>query len=174
MRRRLLVVLLGLTTALGLALPAHADPGVIKGVFIEDFQGTTPLDDPAFTDCLGYHGQIFEDRDGVYNLTIHTTGSMAGVTHVEGDVTASFVISPIQGTGIVYRGTYREHATGNFLIINDEDVPPPGRVLLPARDRHRERRLPAPLHQPRPLRPRQAHRPGPPQQQHHHLPPELN
>ena len=44
MRRRLLVVLLGLTTALGLALPAHADPGVIKGVFIEDFQGTTALD----------------------------------------------------------------------------------------------------------------------------------
>jgi hypothetical protein len=125
MRRRLLVVLLGLTTALGLAIPAHADPGVIKDVFIEDFQGATPLDDPAFTDCLGYQGQIYEDRHGVYNLTIHTTGSMAGVTHVEGDVTAAFVISPIQGTGVVYTGTYREHATGNFLIINNEDVPHP-------------------------------------------------
>jgi hypothetical protein len=50
---------------------------------------------------------------------------MAGVTHVEGDVTATFVISPIQGTGVVYNGTYREHATGNFLIINGEDVPHP-------------------------------------------------
>jgi len=125
MRRPLLVVLLGLTIALGLALPAHADPGVIKDVFIEDFQGTTALDDPVFTDCLGYEGQIFEDRDGVYNLTIHTKGSMAGVTHVEGDVTASFVISPVEGAGVIYRGTYREHATGNFLVINGEDVPHP-------------------------------------------------
>jgi hypothetical protein len=125
MRRRLLVVLLGLITALGLAIPAHADPGVVKDVFVEDFQGTTALDDPTFTDCLGYEGQIFEDRHGVYNLTIHTTGSMAGVTHVEGDVTANFVISPIQGTGVVYTGTYREHATGNFLIVNGEDVPHP-------------------------------------------------
>jgi len=125
MRRPLLVVLLGLITALGLALPAHADPGVIKGVYIEDFQGTTPLDDLAFSDCLGYEGQMYEDRDGIYNLTIHTTGSMAGVTHVEGDVTANFVISPVEGAGVVYRGTYREHATGNFLIINDEDVPHP-------------------------------------------------
>ena len=125
MRRRLLVVLLGLTAALSLAIPAHADPGVIKDVFIEDFQGTTPLDDPTFTNCLGYQGQIYEDRHGVYNLTIHTTGSMAGVTHVEGDVTASFVISPVEGDGVVYRGTYREHATGNFLIINGEDVPHP-------------------------------------------------
>jgi hypothetical protein len=125
MRRRLLVVLLGLTTALGLAIPAHADPGVVKDVFVEDFQGTTALDDPAFTDCLGYEGQIFEDRHGVYNLTIHTTGSMAGVTHVEGDVTATFVISPIQGGGIVYTGTYREHSAGNFLVVNNEDIPHP-------------------------------------------------
>jgi hypothetical protein len=95
MHRRLLVVLLGLTTTLGLAFPAHADPGVIKDVFIEDFQGTTPLYDPAFADCLGYQGQIFEDRHGVYNLTIHTSGSMVGVTHVEGDVTTNFTISPL-------------------------------------------------------------------------------
>jgi hypothetical protein len=125
MRRRLLVVLLGLITTLGLAIPAHADPGVIKDVFIEDFQGTTALDDPTFTDCLGYEGQIFEDRDGVYNLTIHTTGSMAGVTHIEGDVTANFTISPLEGGGVVYSGTYREHATGNFLVINGEDIPHP-------------------------------------------------
>jgi hypothetical protein len=125
MRRRLLVVLLGLAAALSLALPAHADPGVIKDVFIEDFQGTTALDDPAFADCLGYEGQVYEDRDGVYNLTIHTSGSMAGVTHVEGDVTASFVISPIQGTGVVYSGTYREHSAGNFLVVNGEDIPHP-------------------------------------------------
>jgi hypothetical protein len=126
MRRRL-VMLLGFLLALALApaIPAHADPGVIKGVFIEDFQGTTPLDDPTFTDCLGYQGQIYEDRHGVYNLTIHTRGSMAGVTHVEGDVTASFIISPLQGTGVVYSGTYLEHATGNFLIINGEDIPHP-------------------------------------------------
>jgi hypothetical protein len=125
MRRRLLIVLLGLTAALSLALPAHADPGVIKDVFVEDFQGTTALDDPAFADCLGYQGQVYEDRHGVYNLTIHTTGSMAGVTHVEGDVSASFVISPIQGTGVVYSGTYREHSAGNFLVVNGEDIPHP-------------------------------------------------
>jgi hypothetical protein len=59
-------------------------------VFIEDFQGTTALDDPAFTDRLGYEGQVYEDRVGVYNLTIHTSGSMASVTHVEGDVTATY------------------------------------------------------------------------------------
>ncbi|HET9558530.1 MAG TPA: hypothetical protein VFS70_15425, partial [Actinomycetota bacterium] len=53
-------------------------------MFIEDFQGTTALDDPAFTDRLGYEGQVYEDRAGVYNLTIHTSGSMASVTHVEG------------------------------------------------------------------------------------------
>ena len=124
MRRRLLVVLLGLITTLGLAIPAHADPGVIKDVFIEDFQGTTPLDDPTFTDCLGYQGQIYEDRDGVFNLTIHTTGSMAGVTHVEGDVTATFIISPRQGSGVVYTGTYREHDVGNFAGEN-LDIPYP-------------------------------------------------
>jgi hypothetical protein len=50
---------------------------------------------------------------------------MAGVTHVEGDVSATFVINPVQGTGVVYTGTYREHATGNFLIISGEDVPHP-------------------------------------------------
>jgi hypothetical protein len=50
---------------------------------------------------------------------------MAGVTHVEGDVSASFVISPVESAGVVYRGTYREHATGNFLVINDQDVPHP-------------------------------------------------
>jgi hypothetical protein len=96
-----------------------------QDVFVEGFQGTTPLDDPAFTDCLGYRGQIYEDRNGVYNLTIHTSGSMAGVTHVKGDVTANFTISPLQGIGVVYRGTHREHAAGNFLIINGEDIPHP-------------------------------------------------
>jgi hypothetical protein len=50
---------------------------------------------------------------------------MAGVTHVEGDVTASFVISPLQGTGVVYSGAYREQATGNFLIVDDQDIPHP-------------------------------------------------
>ncbi|HXP14059.1 MAG TPA: hypothetical protein VN907_01985, partial [Actinomycetes bacterium] len=41
----LLIVLLGLTTVLGLAIPAHADPGVIKGIFIEDskLEATAPL-----------------------------------------------------------------------------------------------------------------------------------
>jgi hypothetical protein len=105
--------------------PTPTPPGVIKDVFIEDLQGTTALDDPVFTDCLGYQGQLYEDRHGVYKLTIHTRASMPGVTHVEGDVTATFAISPIQGTGTVHRGTYREHATGSFLIINGEDVPHP-------------------------------------------------
>jgi len=57
-------------------------------------QATTALDDPAFTDRLGYEGQVYDDRVGVYNLTIHTSGSMASVTHVEGDVTATSVIRP--------------------------------------------------------------------------------
>jgi hypothetical protein len=43
---------------------------------------------------------------------------MAGVTHVEGEVTATFVISPIQGPGVVYTGTYREHVVGNFADEN--------------------------------------------------------
>jgi hypothetical protein len=51
--------------------------------------------------------------------------SAAGVTHVESDATANFVISPIQGTGVRYSGTYREHAIGNCLIINNEDIPTP-------------------------------------------------
>jgi hypothetical protein len=46
MRRRLLILLQGLITTLGAAIPAHADPGVIKDVFIEDFQGTTPWTTP--------------------------------------------------------------------------------------------------------------------------------
>jgi hypothetical protein len=83
------------------------------------------LDDPTFADCLGYQGQIYEDRHGVYNLTIHTRGSIAGVVHVEGDVSATFTISPLHGAGVVYRGTYREHAAGNFLVIDGQDVPHP-------------------------------------------------
>jgi hypothetical protein len=44
--------------AVGATTPALADPGVIKDVFIEDFQGSLPLDDPTFSECLGYEGQI--------------------------------------------------------------------------------------------------------------------
>jgi hypothetical protein len=111
---------LGLLIALALApaTPAHADPGVIKSVLIEDSQGTTPLDDPTIIECVGYAGQTFEDRHGVFNLTLHTRGSMAGVTHVEGEVNANFVISPIQGPRVVYTGTYREHVVGNFADEN--------------------------------------------------------
>jgi hypothetical protein len=58
-----------------------------------------PVDNPTFSQCVGYEGQMFEDRHGVFNLTLHTRGPMAGVTHVEGDVTANFVISPLQGPG---------------------------------------------------------------------------
>jgi hypothetical protein len=84
--RRFLLVSVGLLAAMvvGSAAPALADSGVIKGVFIEDFQGTMPLDDPTFTACLGYEGQIFEDRDGVFSITVHTRGAMAGAFHVEG------------------------------------------------------------------------------------------
>jgi len=60
----------------------------------------------------------------VFNLTLHTRGSMAGVTHVEGDVTATFVISPLQGPGVVYTGTYREHDVGNFAD-GTIDIPHP-------------------------------------------------
>jgi hypothetical protein len=124
--RRLLVILLGLLIALALApaTPAQADSGVVKSVFIEDVQGSMPLDDPTIIQCVGYEGQIFEDRHGVFNLTLHTRGAMAGVTHVEGEVTATFVISPLQGTGVVYTGTYREHDVGNFAGEN-LDIPYP-------------------------------------------------
>jgi hypothetical protein len=124
--RRVLVIALGLLIALAVtpAIPAYADAGVIKSVFIEDSQGSMPLDDPTFSQCLGYEGQVFEDRHGVFNLTLHTRGSMAGVTHVEGDVTATFVISPLQGSGVVYTGTYREHDVGNFAGENI-DIPYP-------------------------------------------------
>ena len=47
---------------------------------------------------------------------------MAGAVHVEGEVTATFVISPLEGTGVVYTGTYREHAAGNFVTVEGEDV----------------------------------------------------
>ena len=123
--RRIVVICLGLLAVLvvgGLATPAVADSGVIKDVFIEDFQGTGPLDDPTFTECLGYEGQIFEDRDGVFNIIIHTRGAMAGAFHVEGEITATFVISPLEGTGVIYTGTYREHAAGTFMTVDDEDV----------------------------------------------------
>ena len=130
--RRVLVISLGLLVAMavGSATPALADPGVIKEVFIEDFQGTMPLDDPIFTECLGYEGQIFEDRHGVFNLTIHTRGAMADAVHVEGDVTA-FTASDFGRTltsnanGVVYSGTYREHDAGNFVTVAGEDVPYP-------------------------------------------------
>jgi hypothetical protein len=124
--RRLLIILLGLLIAVALApaIPAHADPGVVKSVLIEDSQGTMPIDEPAVTQCLGYEGQIFEDRHGVFNLTLHTRGSLAGVTHVQGNVTATFIISPLQGSGVVYTGTYREHDVGNFAGEN-LDIPYP-------------------------------------------------
>jgi hypothetical protein len=50
---------------------------------------------------------------------------MAGAVHVQGDVTATFVISPLEGTGVVYTGTYREHVAGNFVTVEGEDVPHP-------------------------------------------------
>jgi hypothetical protein len=42
MRRRLLVILPGLTTVLGLAIPAHAESGAVKDVFIEDSKAPRP------------------------------------------------------------------------------------------------------------------------------------
>jgi hypothetical protein len=124
--RRLLVIGLGVVVTFAAApmMPANAEPGVIKSVFVEDSQGSMPVDDPIFTQCVGYEGQIFEDRHGVFNLTTHTRGSLAGVTHVEGDVSANFVISPLQGSGVVYAGTYREHDVGNFAGEN-LDIPYP-------------------------------------------------
>jgi hypothetical protein len=58
--RQVLVISLALLVAMavGATTPALADPGVIKDVFIEDFQGSLPLDDPTFSECLGYEGQI--------------------------------------------------------------------------------------------------------------------
>ena len=38
--------------------------------------------------------------------------SAAGVAHIEGDAIANFVISPIQGTGVRYSGTYRYQDVG--------------------------------------------------------------
>jgi hypothetical protein len=124
--RRLPIILLGLLIAVALApaIPAHADPGVVKSVLIENSQGTMPIDEPGVTQCLGYAGQIFEDRHGVFNLTLYTRGSLAGVTHVQGNVTATFIISPRQGSGVVYTGTYREHDVGNFAGEN-LDIPYP-------------------------------------------------
>ena len=124
--RRLLIIGLGLVITLAVAptIPAYAEPGVIKSVFVEDGQSSMPVDDPVFNQCVGYEGQVFEDRHGVFNLTTHTRGSLAGVTHVEGDVSADFVISPLQGAGVVYTGTYREHDVGNFAGEN-LDIPYP-------------------------------------------------
>ena len=104
-RRQVMLLSFLITLDLAPAIPAHADPGDIKTSSSKTSKAP-PLDDPAFTHRLGYQGQIYEDRHGVYNLTIHTSGSMVGATHVEGDVTANFTISPLQGTGVVYR----EHA----------------------------------------------------------------
>jgi hypothetical protein len=154
MRRRLLVILPGLTTVLGLAIPAHGESGAVKDVFIEDFQGTTALDDPAFTDRLGYEGQVYEDRVGVYNLTIHTSGSMASVTHVEGDVTATSVIRPPERE----RGLSTRHLPG----ARRRQLPDHQWRRRPTRPRPSTCTGPAPattappdpLHQPRPLRPR--------------------
>lgn len=124
--RRLLIIGLGLVITLAVAptIPAYAEPGVIKSVFVEDGQSSMPVDDPVFKQCVGYEGQVFEDRHGVFNLTTHTRGSLAGVTHVEGEVSADFVISPLQGSGVVYTGTYREHDVGNFAGEN-LDIPYP-------------------------------------------------
>jgi hypothetical protein len=141
----------------GSATPALADSGVIKAVFIEEFQGTTPLDDPTFTACLGYEGQIFEDRDGVFNITVHTRGAMAGAFHVE-EVTATFVLSPVEGIGVVYTGTYREHAAGNFMTIDDQDVEyPAGSFYLHATGTGSDgSRIQDPLHPAWPFHHRQA------------------
>jgi hypothetical protein len=115
-------------------------------------QGTTPLDDPAFTDFLGYQGQVYEDRVGVYNRTIHASGSMASVTHIEGESPPPSSSAPCKGSGGCLRGTYREHAAGNFLIIDGEDIPPAASFLHGTGTG--DDGPPDPLHQPRPLRPR--------------------
>jgi hypothetical protein len=77
-----------ITLDLAPAIPAHADPGDIKTSSSKTSKAP-PLDDPASPHRLGNQGQIYEDRHGVCNVTIHTSGSMVGVTHVEGDVTAN-------------------------------------------------------------------------------------
>ena len=124
--RRFAILCLLFAAAFGMSIPAaQAGPGVIKDTFVEDFQGTMPIDDPNFAACLGYEGQIFEDRDGVFNLTIFTRGANEGAFHIEGKVDATSVISPISGPGTVYTGTYREHAAGKFKTIDGEDVPYP-------------------------------------------------
>ncbi|MEO6715529.1 MAG: hypothetical protein ABIM89_19180 [Mycobacteriales bacterium] len=114
---------LGIVTAFATIVPAVADAGVVKLTYVEDFQGTST--DAGYDACLGYAGQIYEDRHGQYNLTLHTQGANTDALHVEGTVDARFVISPIAGEGTVYTGTYREHSAGNFKVIGGEDVPFP-------------------------------------------------
>jgi hypothetical protein len=124
--RRFVILWLVTVAAFGMSIPAaSADPAVIKTTFPAGFQGTMPIDDPEIAACLGYEGQIFEDRHGVINLTIFTRGANEGAFHVEGTVDATFVISPISGPGTVYTGTYREHLAGKFKTIDGQDIPYP-------------------------------------------------
>jgi hypothetical protein len=111
------------------AATSTADAAVIKAVYVENFQGTSPLDSDS-SNCLGYPGQIYEDRHGQYQITYHTDGANSDAANVEGTVYATFRISPLNGNGVVYSGSYREHSAGTFKTIDGQDVPYPSATYL--------------------------------------------
>ena len=115
--------LAGMTlTLIALAVPATAHGAVDKRTFTEDSTGVTPMDaENGLAACVGYTGTVYEDRRGVWKVTVGKRDA-----HVEGEVHARFRIAPPPGQpGPVYEGTYVEQDVGRLLPSEDEDLPHP-------------------------------------------------
>ena len=115
----------GSVIALTLLAAPTAGAAVQKTVFTENSKGTSPMDaGEGLAACVGYSGFVFEDRHGVWKVTIGKQDA-----HVEGAVHATFRIYPAKGqAGVTFTGSYVEHNVGRFVGGN-LDTPSPNAMF---------------------------------------------
>ena len=94
---------------------------VTRGVYVEEFDGTTPFGEGE-NECVDYAGTQHEVRSGSYHLMAPGTGRRSAELKVRGAIDGYLEITPTEPTdGPSYAGTYSERVVG-WLTDPDTDT----------------------------------------------------
>jgi hypothetical protein len=102
--------------------PALATPssesGVVRFSFPEDYHDSMPAGD-----LCGFSANIYEDRTGSFDVTLHTKGNLAGVAHIVGHIAGTrFIVTPTDPLDIrSWTGTYKEINNVTVSAFNTPD-----------------------------------------------------
>jgi hypothetical protein len=125
LRARVCIFLASAAVATLGCAPAFATPssesGVAKFSFPEDYHDSMPAGD-----LCGFTANIYEDRTGSFDVTLHTKGNLAGVAHIVGHIAGTrFIVTPTDPLDTrSWTGTYKEinNVTVSALNTPDEAV----------------------------------------------------